>query len=86
MDKKSILKYFIRNVTPIIWLFPRSTKIRQTYEALLEKQVNQPSEEFAIEQGNKQVFWIKALGFFVASLILLGLFYIIVSLIKTFKK
>ena len=86
MDKNWFLKYVIRNVSPVIWLFPKSTKIRQTYEALLEKQVNQPSTEFATEQGNKQINWLKFLGFTVLSLILLGFYFLIISLIKKFKK
>ena len=82
---KEFMKYILRNMS-LIRIFPKTTAIRQKYEALLEEYVNQPTNEEAARQGKKQSIWFFVIVGFLVVIILLGLYSIFIKLNKTFKK
>lgn len=82
---KEFIKYILRN-TSLIRIFPKTTRIRQKYEALLEEYVNQPTDEEAEQQGKKRSIWFFIIVGFLVVIILLGLYSLFVKLNKTFKK
>lgn len=82
---KDFVKYVLRNIT-LIRIFPKSTRIRQKYEALLDEYVNQPTNEQATEQGNKRSIWFFIVVGFLVVIVLLGLYSLFVKLKNNFKK
>ena len=82
---KDLMKYILRNLS-LIRIFPKTTSIRQKYEALLDEYVNQPTNEEAAQQGKKQSIWFFIVVGFLVVIILLGLYSLFVKLINNFKK
>lgn len=82
LEKNWFIKYLLRNSAPVMYLFPKSSKQRQLFEAYLSNQVDVTNEQATIE-GKK--LWLKysVVGFIVTFFILFG---IITLIIKTFKK